>query len=219
MRSGTLGFHHNSTRIKITPEHASIEFSKKKLKFKYFVIINIIVAFTASFTFPFAFLSLLYLNTPTLISWSADVLSLLVISPWLCSILSPIAIPMSIPEVDFKTVTKDYFQRYENVLLFLRSDKCFRFCIFRHFVLGSYAAIIFIPISIFIASINVIMSSAVLLTYLCLYIASISAFITPFSILSFTIQPNYDRVMYYINISDKHTFTILLKKLVKCPLC
>ena len=178
-----------------------------------FMAIQVISAIILSFLVPFGLFSLIFIPMGVIGTRSAQSLSVIIMSPWLCGVFSPLLIPLSLPEATRKNLigpihTSNF--HHQNML---------KYGIVRHLILGTGAAIIWIPIGLVISfSLQASINALYFVVYACMYISFISGSIIPFSILGFCMYPNYIRT---ISLMSMHPvmWKRLFYRMIKCPLC
>ena len=235
MKVGNLGLNMNHNVAKVHVQTTSkevtnddMESSEIKLTMRNvcnkFVIGQIVTSMISSFCIPFVFYSIILLPfSTTVVLLSFRPLFLFILSPWLCAVFSPLFLPILWPEaLQKKTVIvfpDNYFKRSENMLLFLKHDKVFRFGIIRNILIGTYLAIIWVPLGIlFCIFCGPVMSMISYISFACLYISCISGCTTLLSIISYSIFSNSNRVIMFMKSYPSYIKTLSMR-MIYSPFC
>lgn len=152
-----------------------------------------------SFVFPLCFFSIILIPASTSVAlWSSKALSIIVMSPAISAFLSPLMIPVTLPEnFDANLVlTTKYIDNFKKCFIFFNYDGIFQYALVRNMFIGTYAAVFFIPIALCVTFLlNAVVAPIYFVLLASMYISFVSGFIVPLSIVSTSIEPNHKRVL------------------------
>jgi len=190
--------------VKVQIDNAAEDTVSMKRFCNTFVLCQVITSMASSFVLPFAFYSIVLLPFSTnVVLLSARPLIIYILTPWWCSFLSPLSLPMSWPEALKKkhvfVLPDNYFENSEKCFLFLRHDRIYKFGIIRNLIIGTYLAILWVPIAIIFCIIcGPVLNIVSFISFISLYVCLVSGCTIPLSIISYSIFSNNNRVMSYM---------------------
>lgn len=211
-----------TTRVASPPKKCEPTVASKYYFVTCYVVSHTILGFLTSFILSCTFYAIMLIPLFTTITTvSIYSFSFIILSPWMTSIISPIMIPITLSESKQSIIPPAYVDRYEKYLIFLKSKRWTRFAVVRHFLIGTYLAVFFIPFGIVVVLfvLNSVLSVLAFVFFAGLYISLISAFAIPLSILSFSVRSHHERVMYYMQSKSKSSMKKWLYRILYCPMC
>ena len=194
----------------------------------WFCLAQVTVNVVLSLVFPMGFLWVIFsphsfISTTTRYAWNDSTpMGVVLASPWAGTFIScgtlPVALPDALDNGWFGLLPAQSVRRVSCVLPFLRP----RLGIVRHLLIGTLAALFFIPagFAVFRYVVGPVMSAETLIVACAMYISSIPIFVVPLGLLGFGLPKNFERVQVnFERTNGGHPLCRTLKRILISPTC
>ena len=180
-----------------------------------FFMLNWIMNCFLSFLFPLGIFMLLYNPNKLYSINNFQVISPILISPWLCAILSSMFIPFAFPEA----VSKGYFRTISDThsvqkYIPFKDNKA----IVRHFVLGTIVACLGIPIAVLLIHLSGEIGGMTMAFYTASYISVLTFISYPFAFIGFASEKSVQKIIEAMD-QESPFLKRMIHRLWTCPKC